>query len=55
MEKQLLSAQVELAKAKTEAYNEMKKQSASYDEAVKAMKRYGSAAVTPDEGYEIDD
>ena len=55
LEKQLLSAQVELAKAKTEAYNEMKKQSASYDEAVKAMKRYGSAAVTPDEGYEIDD
>lgn len=55
LEKQLLSAQVELAKAKTEAYQAAKDHAVSYEKAVEAMRRYGSAAVTPDEGYEIDD
>ena len=55
LEKQLLSAQVELAKAKTEAYHAAKENAETYKKAVEAMRRYGSSAVTPDEGYEIND
>lgn len=55
LEKQLLTAQVDLAKAKTKSIKAEEERASTYKEVIAAMRSYGSSAVTPDEGYEIDD